>query len=134
MDLVAAANASASAATLAGRRASYNRAMIPSSDTDPPTSQRWAAVCARDARADGLFIFAVRTTGVFCRPACPARRPQRANVVFFDTPAAAVLAGFRACKRCAPEASSSQAQQLALIDRACRLIERALPRRRRWPS
>jgi AraC family transcriptional regulator of adaptative response/methylated-DNA-[protein]-cysteine methyltransferase len=62
-------------------------------------------VSARDWTADGRFVYAVRTTGVFCRPSCPSRRPSRANVRFFDDGAAARSAGFRACRRCAPEAA-----------------------------
>jgi O-6-methylguanine DNA methyltransferase len=60
----------------------------------------WRAVLARDAGADGTFVYAVRTMGVYCRPSCPARRPLRHNVAFFPTPAAAEAAGFRACLRC----------------------------------
>ncbi|WP_445223319.1 bifunctional DNA-binding transcriptional regulator/O6-methylguanine-DNA methyltransferase Ada [Burkholderia sp. Ac-20379] len=64
---------------------------------------RWAALVARDAGADGAFFYAVRTTGVFCRPSCASRMPRRENVAFFDAPAAAREAGFRPCKRCQPE-------------------------------
>ena len=60
----------------------------------------WQAVLARDAAFDGLFVYAVRTTGVFCRPSCPSRRPRRSSVLFFTTGAAAVDRGYRACKRC----------------------------------
>jgi AraC family transcriptional regulator of adaptative response/methylated-DNA-[protein]-cysteine methyltransferase len=63
----------------------------------------WAAVVARDAAQDGRFVFAVATTGVYCRPSCPARRPRRENVRFFATPADARLAGYRACRRCRPD-------------------------------
>lgn len=66
--------------------------------------QRYRAVCARDARFDGAFILAVRTTGIYCRPSCPARTPKPANVEFFATAAAAHEHGFRACKRCLPDA------------------------------
>ena len=64
----------------------------------------WNAVEARDATLDGRFVFAVRSTGIYCRPSCPARRPRRENVSFFDAPAAAEEAGFRACLRCSPDA------------------------------
>lgn len=67
-----------------------------------PDAARWAALQARDARADGRFVYGVSTTGVYCRPSCPSRRPQRSNVVFYDSSAAAERAGFRACKRCRP--------------------------------
>jgi AraC family transcriptional regulator, regulatory protein of adaptative response / methylated-DNA-[protein]-cysteine methyltransferase len=65
---------------------------------------RWRAVHARDRAADGSFVFAVKTTGVYCRPSCPARRPKRENVSFFGDGAAAQAAGFRACRRCTPDA------------------------------
>lgn len=65
--------------------------------------QRYRAASARDARFDGVFFLAVRTTGIYCRPSCPARTPLRANVEFFDTAAAAHERGFRACKRCLPD-------------------------------
>lgn len=64
---------------------------------------RWAAVTTRDAHADGTFFYAVRTTGVFCRPSCASRLPRREHVSFFADPAAARAAGFRPCKRCRPE-------------------------------
>jgi AraC family transcriptional regulator of adaptative response/methylated-DNA-[protein]-cysteine methyltransferase len=69
-----------------------------------PDDERWAAVSARDWSADGRFVYAVVTTGVFCRPSCPSRRPSRVNVRFFADPAAARTAGFRPCRRCAPDA------------------------------
>ncbi len=64
----------------------------------------WHAVLARDRAADGRFVFAVRTTGIYCRPSCPARRPLRRNVLFFSSPEPARAAGFRPCLRCAPDA------------------------------
>jgi AraC family transcriptional regulator of adaptative response/methylated-DNA-[protein]-cysteine methyltransferase len=63
---------------------------------------RWAMLRARDRAADGRFVYAVRTTGVFCRPACPSRLAKPANVAFYDTPAAAQAAGYRPCLRCRP--------------------------------
>ncbi|MGH7711712.1 MAG: Ada metal-binding domain-containing protein [Gemmatimonadaceae bacterium] len=60
----------------------------------------WAAVANRDRRFDGAFVYAVRTTGVYCRPSCPSRRPHRANVIFYRTRSSAEAAGFRACLRC----------------------------------
>ena len=65
--------------------------------------QAWAAVLARDPAADGEMVYAVTTTGVFCRPTCPSRRPARANVVFFPDSATAVTAGYRPCRRCRPQ-------------------------------
>lgn len=67
--------------------------------------ERYRAISARDTRFDGQFVTAVRTTGIYCRPSCPARTPKPENVVFFPTSAAAHEAGFRACKRCLPEAA-----------------------------
>lgn len=69
----------------------------------------WSAVLARDRRYDGRFVYAVRSTGIFCRPTCPARRPQRRQVAFFDGPAAARAAGFRACRRCSPDQGGASA-------------------------
>jgi AraC family transcriptional regulator of adaptative response/methylated-DNA-[protein]-cysteine methyltransferase len=94
-------------------------------DSDRSATERWEAVCARDARADGTFVFAVRTTGVFCRPQCAARRPRRENVEFFATVDDARTAGYRACKRCRPESRSMEDELVALVDRACRTIEGA---------
>ena len=65
---------------------------------------RWRAVLARDASQDGTFVFAVSSTGVYCRPSCPSRRPRRENVTFFNKPDEAEKAGFRACLRCRPKA------------------------------
>jgi AraC family transcriptional regulator of adaptative response/methylated-DNA-[protein]-cysteine methyltransferase len=79
------------------------------------------AVAARDARRDGTFVFAVRTTGIYCRPSCPARRPQRSRVAFFATPDAAEAAGFRACRRCHPRSGVSP--RAAWARRICRMIE-----------
>ena len=62
---------------------------------------KWAACLARDPAADGYFFAAVKTTGIYCRPVCPAR-PKRGNVRFYDTVAEALAGGFRACKRCRP--------------------------------
>lgn len=64
---------------------------------------RWQALAARDARADGTFVYGVTSTGVYCRPSCPSRRPRADRVRFFDAPADARLAGFRPCKRCRPD-------------------------------
>ncbi|WP_222183038.1 bifunctional DNA-binding transcriptional regulator/O6-methylguanine-DNA methyltransferase Ada [Geminicoccus harenae] len=86
---------------------------------------RWAAVQARDQAADGAFWFAVRTTGVYCRPSCKARPARRENVSFHDSPAAAEQAGFRPCKRCRPELEPQDRHQAQAVARACRLIETA---------
>ncbi len=72
---------------------------------DPSFEQRYTAIDARDARFDGQFFTAVPSTGIYCRPSCPARTPKRENVTFYLTSAAAHAAGYRACKRCLPEAT-----------------------------
>lgn len=86
----------------------------------------YRAVEVRDARFAGQFYLGVRTTGVYCRPGCPARMPKKTNVVFFPSAAAARTAGFRACMRCRPDAapgSPAQAGTLATLSRAVRLLE-----------
>jgi len=87
---------------------------------------RWAAVCARAHEADGHFYYSVRSTGVYCRPSCPARTPRRANVAFHATPADAEAAGFRACLRCRPDAPPLAERQADAVARACRLIDAAV--------
>jgi AraC family transcriptional regulator of adaptative response/methylated-DNA-[protein]-cysteine methyltransferase len=73
--------------------------------TTPGTDDsRWRAVAARDPRSDGRFVYAVRSTGVYCRPSCPSRRPKRGSVVFFPNADSAEVAGFRECRRCRPRA------------------------------
>lgn len=84
-----------------GQVGQVGKGLIPSSAA-PVDEGRWAAVMSRDARVDGQFVYAVKTTGVFCRPSCPSRRPRRENVQFFLTTTAAAAAGFRACRRCRP--------------------------------
>ncbi len=86
---------------------------------------RWTAVARRDRRADGIFYYSVRTTGVYCRPSCAARRARRANVQFHRTCAEAERAGFRPCKRCRPDAPSRRDERAVAVARACRLIETA---------
>ena len=84
---------------------------------------RWSAVVAKDKRADGQFFYSVRTTGIFCRPSCPARLARRENVAFHLTCDGAEAAGFRACKRCRPREGSQSERDAAMIARACSLIE-----------
>lgn len=83
---------------------------------------KWQQVVTRDARQDGRFVFAVRTTGIYCRPSCPSRRPRRESVEFFPTPGEAERAGYRACLRCKPTEVSSQTQYIA---RARRILDNA---------
>lgn len=82
----------------------------------------WHAICERDATRDGQFVFAVRSTGVYCRPSCPARRPLRHNVSFHPNALSAEQAGFRPCKRCSPKGASPAQQLDALVAAACRLL------------
>ncbi len=83
------------------------------------------AIAGRDASADGQFVYAVVTTGVYCRPSCAARRARPENLRFFADPAAAAAAGYRACKRCQPDAPPRAEREAALVARACRTIEQA---------
>jgi AraC family transcriptional regulator of adaptative response/methylated-DNA-[protein]-cysteine methyltransferase len=86
---------------------------------------RWAAVLARDAAADGRFVYSVRTTGVYCRPSCGARTARPENVQFHPTAADAERAGFRPCKRCRPDRPRPADPHAALVIELCRRIERA---------
>ncbi|KPA88031.1 DNA-O6-methylguanine--protein-cysteine S-methyltransferase /Transcriptional regulator Ada [Pseudomonas asplenii] len=84
---------------------------------------RWQAVLNRDASADGDFVYGVRTTGVYCRPSSSARRPRPENVEFFDSAEQAEAAGYRPSRRAAADQTASHQQQVALVTRACQLIE-----------
>ena len=84
---------------------------------------RWRAVETRDAKFNGLFVYGVRSTGIYCKPSCPSRRPRRERVTFFSTPDDAEAAGFRACRRCKPQDLSRHTTQTEMVIRACRLIE-----------
>ena len=95
---------------------------LPASSRD---QARWEAFVARDASCEGQFYIAVKTTGVYCRPGCPARLPKRTNVRFFDTRNEAERAGFRPCKRCKPDQPSLGELHAGKIAQACRLIETA---------
>lgn len=85
----------------------------------------WQAVLERNHAFDNRFVYAVRSTGIYCRPSCPARRPRREQVLFFAQPAAAVDAGYRACRRCHPDQMAPAERQAVLVERICRLIEAA---------
>jgi AraC family transcriptional regulator of adaptative response/methylated-DNA-[protein]-cysteine methyltransferase len=80
-------------------------------------------VSGRDRAMDGVFFYAVRTTGVYCRPSCPARRPRPENVVFFRTRTGAERAGFRPCKRCKPETGSHTDANSEIVEKVCRYID-----------
>ena len=86
---------------------------------------RWEAVVTRDPRADGQFFYSVRTTGVYCRPSCAARRARPENVDFHVSSEAAERAGFRPCRRCRPDQLSLAGQHAATVANLCRLIENA---------
>ena len=106
------------------------RTVSTSASTAPRTAlslddARWAAFIARDAGLDGEFFVSVKTTGIYCRPSCPARRPKRENVRFFATATEAERAGFRPCKRCKPNEPSFVQQHADKVKEACRLIETA---------
>jgi AraC family transcriptional regulator of adaptative response/methylated-DNA-[protein]-cysteine methyltransferase len=83
----------------------------------------WDAVAARDRSMDGVFYYAVLSTGIYCRPSCASKRPRRENVVFFRAREAAERAGFRPCKRCKPEAGAASDPNGQLVDKVCRYID-----------
>ena len=87
--------------------------------------RNWDAVLARDASQDGAFVFAVSSTGVYCRPSCPAKHPRRTNVSFFHRPEEAERAGYRACLRCRPRAIGGN-PQTEMVKAVCRYIEQHL--------
>src|SRR3954447_27050302 len=94
---------------------------VASSSVSTHSRSRWQAVLSRDLSADGRFVYAVTTTGVYCRPTCPSRRPLRQHVVFFNAGSAAAIAGYRACRRCRPDQPVSPA--VAGVGRARRWMD-----------
>jgi AraC family transcriptional regulator, regulatory protein of adaptative response / methylated-DNA-[protein]-cysteine methyltransferase len=88
-----------------------------------PSEVRWHAVQTRDRSADGAFVYAVRSTGIYCKPSCPSRKPQREQVEFFSLPDAAEQRGFRACLRCRPRLARLRDPRAAAVARVCREIE-----------
>ena len=96
--------------------------MLAAATVDDP---RWAAVAARDAKADGKFVYSVKTTGVYCRPSCGARQARPENIQFHASAADAERAGFRPCRRCKPDQASLAEQHAAKVADLCRLIENA---------
>lgn len=103
-------------------RRSYAVTMQTELQNENQNENHWQQVMARDARQDGRFVFAVRTTGIYCRPSCPSRRPRRDSVEFFPDPREAERAGYRACLRCKPTEISAQAQYVL---RARQLLDSA---------
>src|SRR6266498_2472041 len=88
--------------------------------TDLDAEPRWRAVLARDRRYDGAFVYAVRSTGIYCRPSCASRKPRRGQVAFFPIPEAAEREGYRACRRCHPTQADGGDAAIALVREACR--------------
>src|SRR5206468_6661439 len=86
-------------------------------------TERWHAVLARDRRFDGAFVYAVRSTGIYCRPSCASRRPRRTQVTFFPIPEAAEREGFRACRRCHPADANGGDPAVALVRETCRALD-----------
>ena len=84
--------------------------------------ERWEAVVQRDRNANDAFFYCVKTTGIYCRPSCPARLASRENVAFHLSAKDAERAGFRACKRCKPNDPSTPGEQAAMVAKACNLI------------
>jgi AraC family transcriptional regulator of adaptative response/methylated-DNA-[protein]-cysteine methyltransferase len=96
---------------------------LPYETLTPSDDAMWSAVLDHDATADGTFLYGVMTTGVYCRPSCPSRRPLRTNVRFFAEAASARAAGLRACKRCHPDQASMAERHAEAVSRACALID-----------
>jgi len=91
----------------------------------PPATDRWHLVFARDRRFDGTFVYAVASTGVYCKPSCPSRRPRVDHVEFYAVPEAAERAGFRACRRCKPGDVHAPDPRVDLVRRACRHLDQS---------
>jgi AraC family transcriptional regulator, regulatory protein of adaptative response / methylated-DNA-[protein]-cysteine methyltransferase len=89
----------------------------------PTSGLRWRAVQTRDRHADGAFVYGVRSTGIYCRPSCPSRKPRRDQVVFFPLPEAAEQHGFRECRRCHPRGVRVRDARIQAVARVCREIE-----------
>ncbi len=103
---------------------SNGTAFMGTDQTYATDAARYRAFTARDERAEGHFIVAVKTTGIYCRPNCPARPPKRENIEFFDDIASARRAGYRSCLRCKPDEPSQSTRVAKLITQACRRLER----------
>lgn len=88
-----------------------------------PVEALWRSIQARDRGADGAFVYAVRSTGIYCRPSCPSRKPRREQVVFFSLPEAAEQQGFRPCRRCRPRTLRPTDPRMDAVACVCRKIE-----------
>src|SRR6267154_2754794 len=107
----------------ARQRARFFRVTRAAVASDLTPERRWRIVLARDRRYDGAFVYAVQSTGIYCRPSCPSRRPRRGQVAFFPVPAAAELAGFRPCRRCRPGEAAAPDPGVSRVRTVCRLID-----------
>lgn len=96
---------------------------IPEAIRMQPPEALWNAVRDRDRGADGKFVYAVRSTGIYCRPSCPSKKPQRKQVEFYALPEAAEQKGFRACRRCKPRTVRLRDPRTAAVAQVCRAIE-----------
>ena len=102
--------------------------MIPTIDLEKMKLDQeisWQAVQGRDAAFDGVFVYGVHSTGIYCRPACPSRRPSRDQVAFFANGEEAREAGYRPCRRCRPDEALPASQRAGLVQRACGMIDAA---------
>src|SRR6201997_2416118 len=97
-----------------------NRTGVPPSVSEDP---RWERIVARDKTADGQLWYSVSTTGIYCRASCPSRTANPKNVTLHDTIQSARATGFRPCRRCNPDGPSLDAENAALVAKACRIIE-----------
>ncbi|HKD64641.1 MAG TPA: bifunctional DNA-binding transcriptional regulator/O6-methylguanine-DNA methyltransferase Ada [Candidatus Acidoferrales bacterium] len=88
-----------------------------------PAAARWDAIQSRDRGADGVFVYGVRSTGIYCRPSCPSRKPNPNQIVFFPLPEAAEQQGFRECKRCKPRTVNLRDPRTKAVAQACREID-----------
>ena len=104
---------------------------LPTQSTLPDAERIWNAVLSRDSSFDGLFVYGVRSTGIFCRPTCPSRRPRQSQALFFAAPEEARIAGFRPCRRCLPDRVEEDAD---LARRACDFIDDRLEDDQASPS
>jgi AraC family transcriptional regulator, regulatory protein of adaptative response / methylated-DNA-[protein]-cysteine methyltransferase len=112
---------------VSSRAEALERSLAENSSAEAPgmalEERYWQAALARDAAADHLFVYGVRSTGIYCRASCAARKPRRDQVVFFPGPADAERAGFRACRRCRPREVGAVRPHVDAVRRACRFID-----------
>lgn len=97
----------------------------PGAEATPLADPRWIALAQRDKSFDGEFVYAVTTTGIYCRPSCPSRLAKPMHIQFYDTTTLAREAGYRACKRCKPDETSLGLQRSDVVEKACRTLEQS---------